>query len=99
MHNQGCFGDSDMTFKIFKDGENRVFEFPISLADPNKVKRTILTNEKEIILREFMKEGIKGNKGLLCTGLSKYKVGTFWTNISFEDGSCKMYDYLERLMK
>ena len=88
-----------MTFKVFKDGENRIFEFPISLADPNKVKTTILTHEKEVILREFITEGMKENKREFCTELSTYNVGTFWTNVSFEDGSCKMYDYLERLMK
>lgn len=99
VHNEGCLSNADLNFKVLKVDGRRIFEYPISLDDPAQVRRVMLTPEKEIILMEFLYEGIKEDTGEACTGISTYKVGTFWTRISFEDDTCKMYDYLTRLMK
>jgi hypothetical protein len=99
VYHQGCFGDSNLSFKVLKEKGKKIFEYPTSIGDPYKILRTNLTVEKEKTLREFIENGMKERKGSFCISISTYKVGTFWNNLSFEDRNCELYEYLERLMK
>jgi hypothetical protein len=99
VHYVGCFATTDVTYKILKTDDGKILEYPQSVNEPEKISRTLLTEEKEKLLRSFLLEGIKEKKKEYCTSQATYRVGTFWNNISFEDQSCELGAYLERLTK
>ncbi|MFM7428989.1 MAG: hypothetical protein ACKO1F_03720 [Flammeovirgaceae bacterium] len=99
-HTQGCFGDSEMTFRVFRKMDTVRFEYPISVGAPTKYHTKNL-NENEIeVLREFLNQGLMESKnGNFCTNTTVYRIENYFRLASFEVRHCELYKYLEKLMQ